>query len=889
MKLMLPLVLLAVMIYSACAQINGSDPTLVLWLQATNLTPSDLSGVGVDGPYVTNWTDSSSYATIFVPPPLPSADTGTETNRTPQLITVTNNGDVFPAVQFLQANDPLSGGNNNYASRLWQTNNLGANDPTLIGTTNDLTLFFVYRNDDPNAALGPSQCIFAKRGPSACPYEFGLNVTASLISHMFITYAGQTVYPSTNTIPSQPEWGLVEMNATSAGVLTFKEYYASLGGWLADSQPVARGGDSVGVPVTLGFHVQGAGGNSSNPWGNGTYERFAGAVAEVALYNRSLSSNELGGIENSLLLKYFLQPGPPTLTLQPTNQTAVQFSSVSFSVVANGTPPFTYQWLKGGVPIPGANSARYTIPSVQLTDATNYSVIVSNSLSFTQSTNALLTVIPAAAPTLVSALRDYVDTTYVTVTFSQPVSAATAMTAANYGINNGVSISSVAVVTNSVSAIDTNYFSAVVLTTSGVTTSPSILTVNGIQNQAGTTIATNSQIAIPIPGAVVGAPPSANLLMWLKGDAAVYADSVGVYEWDDQSANANNVYASYGNAQVGQVAFPNAMHPAVNFNGTASLAINNSAVFQALTNFTMYIVGDVDNTKKSMEWLGCWSGFGLGISDGVAGRIKYVTYQPNNANDDIEPSSGADLGNRIPYLIEGSFVNYGQKSLYLNGTLVGSESTNSGININPGAVMTVGALAGGGTQPLVGDVVEVLIYSSVSPAQDAAIQNYLASKYFAPSTTLPTLVSATLSATQNTTVTVVFSEPVSAATATNASNYTINQGVTVSAATLVNSTTVVLTTSAIIPGAYTLTVNGVSDWAGNSIAAGSQIAITGIPAPQINIARQGSSLSITWNATAPYKLQSASSVNGPWSYVNSATSPYVVTPSQGSEFYRLSQ
>ena len=64
----------------------------------------------------------------------------------------------------------------------------------------------------------------------------------------------------------------------------------------------------------------------------------------------------------------------------------------------------------------------------------------------------------------------------------------------------------------------------------------------------------------------------------------------------------------------------------------------------------------------------------------------------------------------------------------------------------------------------------------------------------------------------NTTVVVTFSEAVSAATATNAGNYKINNGVTVSSAVLDNASTVVLTTSAITFGpAYTLTVTNVED------------------------------------------------------------------------------
>ena len=885
LEVMVAQVFFAILICTSHAQINGGDPSLKLWLQASTITGADLSGSGV-----TNWVDSGMFGTIFVPPPLPPADAGDITNRTPQLITVTNNGDVFQAVQFRQAYDALSGGAGHYADRLWQTNNLDASDPTLIDVNSNLTLIFVYLNNNPNSALGPGQCIFAKRGPSACPYEFGLNSSASGIDHMFVTYAGSVVYTSTNSIPPQPEWGIVEMSATAAGVLTFKEYYASHGGWSTSMVPCARGGYSVGVPVTFAFHVQAAGADSGNPWGNGLYERFAGDVAEVALYNRSLSSNELAGIENELLLKYFLQPGPPTFTTQPASQTVMQLDPVTFKVVANGTPPFTYQWLKAGSPISGANGPSYTIPSVELTDATNYSVIVSNGISWATSANAYLTVIhPTNAPTVVSALRDYVDSAIVTVNFSELVRSTSVANASNYEINNGVTVSGASAVDD---PVYTNYTKSVVLTTSGVTTAPSVLTLNGITDRFGNTIATNSQVTIPIPGGVAGAPPSANLIMWLAADANVYMSGSQVLEWDDQSSSANNVYASTGSgiATIGQVAFPNAMHPAISFDGTAYLQVLDSSPFNALTNFTIYVVGDVDNTKTSMAWVGDWTGFALGISDGTAGRIKWDTSQADGNNDDIQ--SGVDLANRVPYLIEGSFINQGQKSIYVNGAMAGNESTNAGIKIAGGAVLTIGALGGGNVQSLVGDIVEVLIYSDVSPSQDTAIQTYLASKYFNPTAVLPTLVSATRNAAQNDSVTVVFSTPVSAATAANASNYTIDQGVTVSAATVVNPTTVTLTTSPIDAGpTYTLTVNGVSDWAGNAIATNSQIAIGGIPAPQLQITLEASSVSITWDAQPPYKLQSAENVNGPWTDVGggSATSPYVTTPSQASQFYRLNQ
>lgn len=79
-------------------------------------------------------------------------------------------------------------------------------------------------------------------------------------------------------------------------------------------------------------------------------------------------------------------------------------------------------------------------------------------------------------------------------------------------------------------------------------------------------------------------------------------------------------------------------------------------------------------------------------------------------------------------------------------------------------------------------------------------------------TNRPTIVSV-VNLGDNTRVTVLYSEPVEAATATNAANYALNQGASVSAARFGgDDRTIVLTTSALAVGpTYTLTVNNVRD------------------------------------------------------------------------------
>jgi hypothetical protein len=57
--------------------------------------------------------------------------------------------------------------------------------------------------------------------------------------------------------------------------------------------------------------------------------------------------------------------------------------------------------------------------------------------------------------------------------------------------------------------------------------------------------------------------------------------------------------------------------------------------------------------------------------------------------------------------------------------------------------------------------------------------------------------------------------------------------------------------------------------------------------PPLTISRNGNSTVITWSGAA--KLQSATSITGPWSDVTGATSPYTVPPSSGDiRFYRTS-
>jgi uncharacterized delta-60 repeat protein len=89
------------------------------------------------------------------------------------------------------------------------------------------------------------------------------------------------------------------------------------------------------------------------------------------------------------------EAGPgPKITADPQSLTATVGTQVSFSVSATGTPPLSYQWLKGSSPITGATDSSYSIVSVALGDSGSYSVVVTDNAGSTQSAPATLTVYP---------------------------------------------------------------------------------------------------------------------------------------------------------------------------------------------------------------------------------------------------------------------------------------------------------------------------------------------------------------------------------------------------------------------------------------------------------------------------------------------------------------
>jgi hypothetical protein len=126
--------------------------------------------------------------------------------------------------------------------------------------------------------------------------------------------------------------------------------------------------------------------------GLGNNNNFLGSIDEVAFYSRALSATEIQAIYSAISLGKCVVAYAPFFVVQATNRTALVGSSTTFFSSSGGTPPLYYQWRLNGTNITGATANSLTLTNVQMRQAGNYSLLVSNLLISIPSTNATLTV-----------------------------------------------------------------------------------------------------------------------------------------------------------------------------------------------------------------------------------------------------------------------------------------------------------------------------------------------------------------------------------------------------------------------------------------------------------------------------------------------------------------
>src|SRR6266436_3547029 len=113
-------------------------------------------------------------------------------------------------------------------------------------------------------------------------------------------------------------------------------------------------------------------------------------------------------------------PVAPSITTQPASQTVTVGQTATFSVVAAGTAPLSYRWMKSGTTILGATVTSYTTPPTTSADnSSQFTVMVSNTVGNVTSNVATLTVsATAVAPSITTQPASQAVTVGQTATFS---------------------------------------------------------------------------------------------------------------------------------------------------------------------------------------------------------------------------------------------------------------------------------------------------------------------------------------------------------------------------------------------------------------------------------------------------------------------------------------
>ena len=173
---------------------------------------------------------------------------------------------------------------------------------------------------------------------------------------------------------------------------------------------------------------------------NATFTLGPVTAEDAGNYQIKISNALASGITSRFaVLKTKALPAKIADATLPTDLTVVQGREARFTVTADGSPPFNYQWLKDGAPIVGATNATFILPAARVTDAGQYAVQVGNRLVDRANSRAATLIVQRdlTGPTITSVQGGPNE---VIINFSEPVDPVTARAVSNYLVNPGVTI-----------------------------------------------------------------------------------------------------------------------------------------------------------------------------------------------------------------------------------------------------------------------------------------------------------------------------------------------------------------------------------------------------------------------------------------------------------------
>jgi hypothetical protein len=136
--------------------------------------------------------------------------------------------------------------------------------------------------------------------------------------------------------------------------------------------------------------------------------------------------------------QFFQNFGPVAVVTGPSNQTAIELNTATFTVDLDGTAPWTMQWYKNGSLVPGATNLSYSeVANYPGDNGATFQLIANNAFGSATSSVAVLTVIPA--PQLVGASSRYDTNNHIYVQFTKDVNNE-GTNGANYAVTGGINV-----------------------------------------------------------------------------------------------------------------------------------------------------------------------------------------------------------------------------------------------------------------------------------------------------------------------------------------------------------------------------------------------------------------------------------------------------------------
>jgi len=181
---------------------------------------------------------------------------------------------------------------------------------------------------------------------------------------------------------------------------------------------------SGAVPLDVQFTATNVGQSAVYTWawsfgdgGTADVQNPQHTYAAAGSFTAQCIASGIGGSDTATLSIQAI--APPVITTQPLGQSVTETETATFSVVASGAAPLTYQWRRNGTEISGATAAAYTTPAVTLADnGAVFSCVVSNAVGSVTSSDAILTVNAIAPPVIVTDPADQLTGVGRTATFS---------------------------------------------------------------------------------------------------------------------------------------------------------------------------------------------------------------------------------------------------------------------------------------------------------------------------------------------------------------------------------------------------------------------------------------------------------------------------------------